>query len=306
MDTSLHDKTSTFFIIGGLLLVGLAGRAIASPTTCSSSSEESSTTFESHICDHDGNGLVELSKGTLWHVTAKFHGNGPHWRRMIIYRPPRTESLVVLSPTAVPNYVMSEIERLGRIDYLIVPNSYHRTDAAVFKGRYPSAKVASPPGWVRKAVSEIVPVDLDSRELAHIFKESIKVVRIGGLCDPKESEGDFEYAYEFRCSSGSSSTNNNMESWAYAVTDGLFNFTEKTFANWLFGCRGIEQPDGSTTPKVGRIGKFMMHSKGQCAEFYREMSKRDDVSMILMAHGDVFIGDTKKAFADIASDLVGE
>jgi hypothetical protein len=36
-------------------------------------------TFQSHVCDHDGAGLVELSEGTLWHVTVKFNGNGPPW-----------------------------------------------------------------------------------------------------------------------------------------------------------------------------------------------------------------------------------
>jgi hypothetical protein len=33
------------------------------------------------------------------------------------------------------------------------------------------------------------------------------------------------------------------------------------------------------------------------------MATRDDISMILMAHGDVYNGDTKKAFEAIANDL---
>jgi hypothetical protein len=70
----------------------------------------------------------------------------------------------------------------------------------------------------------VVPIDMDSREFAKMYPESIKVVRIGGLCDPKEPEGDFEYAFEFRCKDGS---------WAYAVTDGLFNFPENSFMNWV-------------------------------------------------------------------------
>ena len=258
--------------------------------------KEPKESFESHVCDHDGAGLVELSPGTLWHVTAKFKGNGPHWRRMIVFRPPKSQSLILLSPTAVPEDVMSAVESLGSVDYLIIPNPCHRTDSAVFKQRYLSAKVASPPGWVRKAVSEVVPVDMDVRELAQIFSESTKVVRIGGQVDPKEPEGDMEYAYEFRCHDGS---------WAYAVTDSLFNFPEKSFATWLFGNSGIEQECGPTIPRVGRIGKFFMHSKVTCAEFYREMAKRDDVSMILMAHGDVYLEDTQKAFREIANDLVG-
>jgi hypothetical protein len=49
-----------------------------------------------------------------------------------------------------------------------------------------------------------------------------------------------------------------------------------------------------------------MHSKKQCADFYRKMSERNDVSMILMAHGDVSVGDTTKSFQDIAKDLFPE
>ena len=87
-------------------------------------------TFESHVCDHDGKGLVALYPFTLWHVTAQFKGNGPPWRRMIIYRPVGSKSLILLSPTAVPEDVMSENDKLGTVEVMIVPNSYHRTDIA--------------------------------------------------------------------------------------------------------------------------------------------------------------------------------
>eukprot|EP00980_Cylindrotheca_fusiformis_P019249 scaffold6572_cov106-Cylindrotheca_fusiformis.AAC.1 len=253
--------------------------------------------FASHVCEHDGAGLVELSEGTLWHVTVQFKGYGPPWRRMIVFRPPKTSKLILISPSAVTEDVMSKIEELGEVGVLVIPNSYHRADAAVFKSRYPDAKVACPPAWVRKAVSEVVPVDMDARELSKIYPESIKVIRIGGQCDPKEEEGDYEYAFELRCKDGS---------WAYSVTDGLFNFTEKNFMNWLLGCTGIEQANGCCTPRMGRISKFLVHSKEECARFYRQMSERKDVSMILMAHGDVYVGDTTKPFQDIANDIFPE
>lgn len=210
----------------GALTLGMIRTYRSSET---SGEEKYQDSFAAHVCEHDGAGLVQLSEGTIWHVTSKFKGNGPPWRRMIVFRPPNTNTLILISPTAVTEDVMSEIEELGNVEILVIPNSYHRADAAVFKSRYPSARVASPPAWVRKAVSEVVSVNMDSRELAKMYPESIKVVRIGGLCDPNESEGDFEYAVELRCSDGS---------WAYAVTDGLFNFPENNFMNWAFGCRG--------------------------------------------------------------------
>jgi hypothetical protein len=230
MDALLNSKSGTVYAIGALTLMGLVGiRTYRSGEKSTSNESREPDSFASHVCEHDGAGLVELSEGTLWHVTTKFKGTGPPWRRMIVFRPPKTSSLILLSPTAVTDDVMSEIQKLGNVEILVIPNSYHRADAAVFKTRYPGAKVASPPAWVRKAVSEVVPVDMDSRELAKMYPESVKVVRIGGLCDPKEPEGDFEYAFEFRCKDGS---------WAFVVTDGLFNFPENSFMNWVFGCKG--------------------------------------------------------------------
>uniref|UniRef100_A0A7S2N0J5 Uncharacterized protein n=1 Tax=Helicotheca tamesis TaxID=374047 RepID=A0A7S2N0J5_9STRA len=200
--------------------------------------------------------------------------------------------MIILSPTAVPEDVMSEMEALGEPDVLIVPNTYHRTDAAVFKARYPKCKVASPPRWIKEGVNEVVEVDMDARELTNRHDGSVRVVQIGGLSET--GDDDFEFAYEFKCADGK---------WAYAVTDTLFNFPEKGFMNWVFGSRGILQPDGSCTPRVGRISKWFMHSTTNCSKFYREMAKREDVCMILMAHGDIATENIQTAFNSIADDL---
>ncbi|CAJ1956113.1 unnamed protein product [Cylindrotheca closterium] len=287
----------TRYAIGGIALIGVVfvGKAMNKQESSSiRRPEEQQDTFESHVTQDDGNGLVELSKDCLWHVTTKFNGNGPPWRRMIIYCPPKTTSLLLVSPTAARDDIMQQIEALGSVDYLIIPNAYHRADAAVYHKRYPKAKVATLPDWVRKKVSEIVPVDMNVRELANIFHDSIKVLRIGGMGDPSKEEGDFEYAYEFRCSD---------QTLAFYVTDALFNFQDKSTANWIFGTRGIEQMDGCCTPVMGRISKYMAFDKKLVKEFYSGLAKRENISMILMAHGDVFVGDTQKPFQDIADNL---
>lgn len=294
MDGSNMSK----YAIGGVVLMGISliTKAMMERKNKFKDHEpEHHDSFESHICQDDGNGLVELSKDRLWHVTATFQGNGPPMRRMIIYKPNKTQSLLLVSPTAVPEAIMQQIEALGSIDYLIIPNAYHRADAAVYHKRYPKAKVATLPDWVRTKVSEVVPVDMDVRELATTFSGSVKVRRIEGMGDPAKEEGDFEYAYEFRLCDESS--------WAFCVTDALFNFQDKSTANWIFGTRGIVQPNGCCTPIMGRISKFMAFDKKLVKEFYQGLAQRDDLKMILMAHGDVFVGDTKKAFRDIANDF---
>jgi hypothetical protein len=46
---------------------------------------------------------------------------------MIVFRSQKTSSLILLSPTAVTDDVMSEIEKLGNVEILVIPNSYHLT-----------------------------------------------------------------------------------------------------------------------------------------------------------------------------------
>jgi hypothetical protein len=58
---------------------------------------------------------------------------------------------------------MSTIEQLGRPEVMIVPNSWHRADAAVFKERYPNLKVVCPKAAMDK-VNEKVKVDISAEE----------------------------------------------------------------------------------------------------------------------------------------------
>jgi hypothetical protein len=54
---------------------------------------------------------------------------------------------------------MKELEAWGSPEILVVPNGYHRQDAAIWKKRYAEMKVVAPPAG-RKRVAKVVPVDL--------------------------------------------------------------------------------------------------------------------------------------------------
>jgi hypothetical protein len=45
--------------------------------------------------------------------------------------------LVIFSAIALKETAMQQVEALGQPRYLIVPNAFHRQDAAVWKSRYP-------------------------------------------------------------------------------------------------------------------------------------------------------------------------
>src|SRR6476661_6754865 len=65
---------------------------------------------------------------------------------------------IIFSAVALDDPAMQEIEKLGPPAFLVVPNGFHRTDARVFKQRYPEMKVMCPAG-AKGRVEQAVAVD---------------------------------------------------------------------------------------------------------------------------------------------------
>ena len=66
--------------------------------------------------------------------------------------------LVIHSAVALDAPSLAELEAWGEPAFLIVPNGWHRLDAAAFKRRYPKLRVLTPPG-ARDKVARLVAVD---------------------------------------------------------------------------------------------------------------------------------------------------
>lgn len=100
---------------------------------------------------------IAIRKGTL-------PPNGPSLpRNMFIYKIPRTNDLILFSPIALRDAERQEVENLGRIRYLLAPNSWHRLDLAVCHEKYPDALVIAPEGS-REAVSKVATVNQTCEE----------------------------------------------------------------------------------------------------------------------------------------------
>jgi hypothetical protein len=69
-------------------------------------------------------------------------------------------ALVVHNAIALGEDAMKSLDALGRVGWLLVPNGYHRLDAATFAARYPEARVLCPRG-ARAKVEEVVAVHGD-------------------------------------------------------------------------------------------------------------------------------------------------
>jgi hypothetical protein len=99
--------------------------------------------------------LEELAEN-LWRVEGDLEGM-PLKRVMTVAR--RADGgLVVHNAVALDEASMKRLDGFGKVSALVVPNGYHRLDAAVFKERYPEARVYCPAG-ARKKVEEVVAVD---------------------------------------------------------------------------------------------------------------------------------------------------
>lgn len=92
-------------------------------------------------------------------------------------------SLLLHSPIALGEPQLAEMDALGHVAALIVPNAGHRLDAPAYKQRYPRAVVFCPPA-AKPRVEQVVAVDGTYRDYA-----DDGVVRFELLDGVAEAEG---------------------------------------------------------------------------------------------------------------------
>ena len=104
---------------------------------------------------------VEKLADNLWRVSGQM---GTVQRQMVLARR-KDGGVVVHNAIALEEPAMKELEAWGDPSALVVPNGYHRVDAAIWKQRYPKMKVVAPPKGAKR-VSKVVPVDQTTGEAA--------------------------------------------------------------------------------------------------------------------------------------------
>eukprot|EP01112_Ceratiomyxa_fruticulosa_P008169 TRINITY_DN2110_c0_g1_i14.p1 TRINITY_DN2110_c0_g1~~TRINITY_DN2110_c0_g1_i14.p1 ORF type:complete len:310 (-),score=65.76 TRINITY_DN2110_c0_g1_i14:115-1044(-) len=120
-------------------------------------------TFKDHIEPHT---QLKPISDNLWQVTGTLM-NCKDGRNMTVYRVPKTGDLILHSVIALNDEEMKKIEDLGKVKYMIVPNSFHTIDAAVFTEKYPNITVVAPELDVDKINKKLSThkVDVTSEEL---------------------------------------------------------------------------------------------------------------------------------------------
>ena len=98
-------------------------------------------------------GLIEKLSGKVWSVSGTMPG-GTVQRRMAVVKLDG-DRLLIHNAIALRDTEMAELEAWGKPTYLLVPNSFHRQDAWIWKQRYPSIKVLCPEGCAKKVAAEV-------------------------------------------------------------------------------------------------------------------------------------------------------
>lgn len=224
-------------------------------------------------------GPLEKLSDRVWRLQGSLEGM-PLQRVMTIARR-SDETLVVHNPICVEDGVQAEIERLGTIATLVVPNGWHRLDAKVFHARYPAARVICPPG-ARAKVTDVVPVTgtyADEPADPNVWFETLDGVRgAEGVMFVRDGSGV-----------------------TIVLNDILFNMPHRSGVSG-FILRHIMASSGG--PKLSRIGRwFLAKDKPALKACFERLAATPDLVRIVVSHHEVIASEPGKVLGSVAASL---
>lgn len=224
-------------------------------------------------------GAIEKHADNLWSVEGTLPPS-PLPRRMVVVRL-EDGRLVIHSGVALNDEGMAQLEAWGRPAVLVVPNRFHRHDAAAFKERYPELRVLCPPS-AQSAVAQVVGVD--------------------GTVDELNGEATLDVFTLPSCKAGEVAliVRHADDSATAVLNDAVFNLPHQPgfggFVMKLIGSTG--------GPRVTNIGKMLLvDDRAGFAVGLRELAAVSGLNRILPAHGEVIEGDAAATLRGIADRL---
>ena len=204
---------------------------------------------------------------------------GPLPRRMTVARL-ADGSLVIFSAIRLSETEFGRLEQLGPPRYLVVPNGFHRHDAAAFKARYPQLRVVTPEA-ARAMVEEVVPVDATT----DIFADpTVRFLTVPGT-------GDRESALLVTSAGGTTLVLNDLVG---NVRDsrGLMKLVLT-----LMGFAGRR-------PQVPRMfARRVVTDRHAVATQFREWAALPGLERIIVSHGAMIDGDARGELLRLADSL---
>ncbi len=222
---------------------------------------------------------IQQLEENLWTVRGSLPGMAM-LRTMTVAR--RTDGRLVLHSAIVMDEAsMKEMESWGTPAFLVVPNGYHRLDAAAFKARYPEIVVLCPAA-ARKKVERLVQVDGTYEDFPP--DEDVKLEYLDGLA---RAEG----AMVVRSRKGTS----------VVMCDALFNMPH---VGGLQGFVFRHVTGSSGGPRVSRIARwFVVKDKKAYRAELRRLAAIPDLVRVVVAHQEPIAGDVAGALRAVADTL---
>ena len=217
----------------------------------------------------------------LWRVEGDLEGMA--LRRCMVVARLASGDLVLHNGVALDEPGMAWLEGLGRPRWLIVPNGWHRLDAARYRARYPDLTVICPRG-ARKKVAQRVAVGATYDALPRPGDGVVSLEHLDGL---KGVEG------VMRVDSADGAT--------LVFNDALFNLPHgKGLFWWLYG-RVLGNTGG---PKVTLITRLLMVKDQAALRAHLErLAATPDLRRVIVAHGAVIEADAAEVLRSVAATL---
>ncbi len=181
--------------------------------------------------------------------------------------------LWVHSPVSITSEMVTQIETLGEVRYVLSPNKYHHAFLSEWRSNYPEAEVYASPGLISKRPD--IAFDKELRASArYVWSDTIAhdVFGPSRLCD--------EVVFFHR------------PSRTLVLTDLIVNVKTDEYNWWQKLIATIDDlgyPNG-TTP---RLYRWSMKSKTTASNVYRTMVEWDPARVII-SHGEWFRRDGRK------------
>lgn len=222
---------------------------------------------------------IEVLADNLWRVEGGLD-NMPLKRVMTIVR--RADGgLVVHNAIALDDESMARVDAWGPVQFLVVPNGFHRLDAKIFKDRYPGATVLCPRG-ARAKVEEVVAVDGAYEDFP-----ADATVRFETLAGVKEQEGVMIVR--------------SPDGVTLVFNDAIFNMPDgRGFTGWIF--KHVTQSSGG--PRVSRLMKlFVIKDRAAFREHLHRLAELPGVVRAIVSHHRTITGDVAGTLRTVAGGV---
>ncbi|MBA2321886.1 MAG: hypothetical protein H0V89_12120 [Deltaproteobacteria bacterium] len=230
---------------------------------------------------HPHRPLVQVLPG-LWSLTGSLP-TLPLPRNMVLWRL-GDGRIVVHSAVCVDDARLSEIQALGPLAFLLVPNQGHRQDAPAWKSRFPDIVVISPRN-ARAKVQEVIPVE------AHC-EDVLPPLGVACLVPPGFKEG-YELVYDVPVDGGR----------ALVINDVLANGEKfPGFKGMMLGLFGVP---GGGFGRARIVNLSFGKNRGAFRPFVEQLAARTDLVAMTVSHGPPIVGAeaVRAALAHAASRL---